>query len=343
MERNLPRKNFFYIYMELTAGFIAEQLHGQVVGDSTVTVRAAARIEQGKAGSLCFLANPKYEHYIYTTKASVVLVNDSFVPSQEITATLIRVPDAYQGIAQALALFTSAKKKKGREFPIYVSRKAKIGRKVYIGAHSYIAAHARIGNGAQIYPQVYIGEDVKIGVNTVLYPGVKIYHGCIIGDNCIIHANSVIGADGFGFAPTEDGSYKKIPQTGIVTIEDRVEVGANTTIDRATMGTTLIHQGVKLDNHIQVAHNVEIGENTVIAAHTGIAGSSKVGKQCMIGGQVGIAGHLEVADGTQIGAQTGVIGNVKGPNAVIFGTPAIDHSEYFRAYALFRKAARNKK
>ncbi len=328
--------------MELTAGFLAEQLHGQVVGDPNTIVRAAARIEQGKTGSLCFLANPKYEHYIYSTKASVVLVNDSFVPAQELKVTLVKVPDAYQAIAQALALFIQAKKKKGREFPVYVSRKAKIGRKVYIGAHTYVSPRARIGNGVQLYPQVYIGEDVTIGANSILYPGVKIYHGCVIGENCIIHANAVIGADGFGFAPADDGSYKKIPQTGIVTLEDNVEVGANTTIDRATMGTTLIHKGVKLDNHIQVAHNVEIGENTVIAAQTGIAGSSKVGKHCMIGGQVGIAGHLEVADGTQVGAQAGIVGAVKGPDAVLFGTPAIDHREYFKAYALFRKAARQK-
>lgn len=327
--------------MEITAQEIARHLQGTIVGDALATVTGVARIEQGKKGTLCFLANPKYEHYLYTTQASVVLVNKSFEITKPVSATLVLVDDAYEAIAQTLALFSSRKKKRGRGVPVSISRRAKIGRKVYIGAFSYIGKGARVGNGAQIYPQVYVGENVQIGEDTILYPGVKVYNGCVIGARCIVHANAVIGSDGFGFAPTADGSYMKIPQTGIVTIEDDVEIGANTVVDRATMGTTLIHRGVKLDNLIQIAHNVEIGENTVMAAHAGVAGSAKIGKDCRIGGQVGIAGHLRVGDGVQIGAQAGVIGDIE-DKAVLFGTPAIDHREYFRAFALFRKAAKRK-
>lgn len=329
--------------MDLTAGTIAGHLNGEVIGDENTIVKGVSRIEQGKPGTLCFLANLKYERYVYDTRASVVLINRSFVPSGEIPATIIKVDNAYEAIAQVLGFFSNKKLKKGKEFPCTISRKVSIGKKVYIGSHTYIGKYSKIGNGAQIYPQVYIGENVQIGANTVLYAGVKVYDGCIIGANCVIHANAVIGADGFGFAPTADGKYRKIPQTGIVTIEDDVEIGANTTVDRATMGTTLIKRGVKLDNLIQVAHNVVIDEDTVIAAQTGIAGSSKVGKHCMIGGQVGIVGHVIVADNTQIGAQAGVISTVKEENRVLLGMPAIDHMDYMRAYAQFRKSGKQKK
>lgn len=326
--------------MEFTAAELAEHLSGEVVGNASASAKSVARIEQGKPGTVCFLANPKYEHFIYTTKASIILINKSFEPTQEVSATLVRVDDAYQAVAQVLGLFCEKKTRKGKEFPCFISRRARIGRKVYVGAHAYIGKKARIGDGAQIYPQVFIGDNVQIGEGTVLYPGVKVYEGCIIGNHCIIHANAVIGSDGFGFAPAPDGSYKKIPQTGIVTLEDNVEVGANTVIDRATMGTTLICKGVKLDNLIQVAHNVVIGENTVIAAQSGIAGSSKIGKHCMLGGQVGVSGHLTVADNVQVCAQTGIIGNIKEPGIVLMGMPAIEHSQYMKAYALFRKAAK---
>ncbi|MFA7552257.1 MAG: UDP-3-O-(3-hydroxymyristoyl)glucosamine N-acyltransferase [Bacteroidales bacterium] len=329
--------------MELTAGIIADHLHGEVMGDPDTVVTGVARIEQGKPGTACFLANPKYEKYLYTTKASVVLINRDFVPSAKILATLVKVDNAYTAVAVLLGLFSSEKKKKGWEFPHSIARKASIGKKVYIGAHSYIGKRARIGNGAQIYPQVYIGENVKIGAGTVLYPGVKIYDDCIIGENCIIHANAVIGSDGFGFAPASDGSYRKIPQTGNVVIEDNVEIGGNTVIDRATMGSTIIRCGVKLDNLIQIAHNVEVGENTVMAAQSGIAGSTHVGANCMVGGQAGIVGHLTVAARTQIGAQAGVIGSVKEEGNILLGMPAIDHSQFMRAYALFRKSGKKDK
>lgn len=324
--------------MELTAGMIADHLKGEVIGDRDVVVTGVARIEQGKAGTACFLANLKYEKFLYDTKASVVLINRDFVPSAEVRATLVKVDDAYSAVAALLAMFTTQKKKKGWEFPHSISRKASIGRKVYIGAHSYIGKRARIGNGAQIYPQVFIGDNVRIGAGTVLYPGVKVYDDCIIGDNCIIHANAVIGSDGFGFAPTSDGTYRKIPQTGNVIIEDNVEIGANTVVDRATMGSTIIRRGVKLDNLVQIAHNVEVGENTVMAAQSGIAGSTHLGPNCMIGGQAGIVGHLRIPARTQLGAQTGVIGPVKEEGSILLGMPAIDHKIFMRAYARFKRS-----
>ena len=326
--------------MELTAGIIAGHLQGEVKGDPDVIVKGVARIEQGKPGTACFLANPKYEKYLYTTGASAVLVNRDFVPTGKVSATLIRVDDAYAAAAALLGLFASVKKKKGWEFPHSISRKASIGRKVYIGAHSYIGKRARIGNGAKIYPQVDIGEHVRIGAGTILYPGVKVYDDCTIGDNCIIHSNAVIGSDGFGFAPSADGTYRKIPQTGNVIIEDNVEIGANTVIDRATMGSTIIRSGVKLDNLIQIAHNVEVGENTVMAAQSGIAGSTRVGAGCMIGGQAGIVGHLTVAARTQVGAQAGVIGSVKQEGSILLGMPAFDHGQFMRAYAHFKKSGK---
>ncbi len=328
--------------MEVSAKVIAEHVGGEVVGNPDITVSSVARIESGKPGTLCFLANPKYEHYIYTCKASIVLINKSFEPKEEISATQIRVDNAYEAIASVLGLFESMKssRRRGVSCTAHIAWSARRGKRVYVGPHAYIGRKSRIGDDTQIYPQVYVGDNVTIGKNCIIYPGVRIYNGSIIGNNCIIHANAVIGSDGFGFAPTEDGSYKKIPQTGIVTIEDDCEIGANTVIDRSTMGTTLIEKGVKLDNLIQIAHNVVVGSNTVIAAQTGIAGSTKIGKNCMLGGQVGIAGHLNIANGTTFAAQSGVLGDIKEEGKTVMGSPAIDHKEYIRAYVIFRKNAR---
>lgn len=325
--------------MELTAQTIADYLKGEVVGDSNTKVKSVARIEQGKAGDLCFLANPKYENFIYSTKASIVLVNKSFEPKESISATLVKVDDAYQSVASILGLFNSMKSatKSGRSWRASIAFSTKLGKGSYVGAGAFIGKKSIIAAGAQIHPQVFIGDNVSIGENTVLFPGVRIYNGCVIGANCIIHSNVVIGSDGFGFAPSPDGSYKKIPQTGNVVIEDDVEIGANTTIDRATMGSTIIRKGVKLDNLIQIAHNVEIGENTVIAALTGVAGSAKVGKDCQIGGQVGISGHITIPDNTRIGAQAGIMSSVKNSGETLLGSPAFDAKEYFRAYSVFKK------
>lgn len=323
--------------MEYTAAEIAAYLHGTVEGDPQVKVTAFNKIEEGKPGGISFLANPKYTPYIYTSKASVVLVNRDFVAEKPVQATLIRVDDAYACLAKLMQMTFAYRPKKGRkERKCMVSRSARLGKGVYVGSFAYIGEHACIGNNSQIYPQVFIGENVKIGEDCIIYPGVKIYHDCVIGNRCILQAGCVIGADGFGFAPQEDGSYKKIPQTGNVVLEDDVEICANTCIDRATMGSTLIHKGVKLDNLIQIAHNVEVGENTVMAAQTGIAGSTKVGKQCMFGGQSGVAGHLQICDGTTLGAQTGVIGSIKNSEKPFLGTPAMEVRSYLRSYALFK-------
>lgn len=330
--------------MEVSAKVIAEHLGGEISGDPDVKVSSVAKIESGRPGTLCFLANPKYEHYLYTCKASIILINKSFEPKQDVAATLIRVDDAYQAVASLLNLLNSMKsaRKRGRKLSARVAWSARLGKKVYVGHHACIGKKASIGDGTMIYPLVYVGERVTIGRNCIIYPGVKIYSGCRIGDNCIIHANAVIGSDGFGFAPVGDGSYKKIPQTGIVTIEDDCEIGANTVVDRSTMGTTLIMKGVKIDNLVQVAHNVTIGPNTVIASQAGIAGSSKIGASCMIGGQVGISGHLNIADRTTLAAQCGVIGDIKEEGKVLLGSPAIDHLDYMRAYAVFRRNGRRK-
>ena len=325
--------------MELTAQAIADHLNGTVIGNPEAKVSTVARIEQGKSGSLCFLANPKYENYLYTTKASVVLVNRSLIPTQPVEATMVQVDDAYQAIASLLELFNTMKdaRRRGRSWRACIAWSAKCKKDSWVGAGATVGKRSVIGEGAQIHPQVFIGDYVTIGENSVIFPGVRIYNGCKIGSNCIIHANVVIGSDGFGFAPTPDGSYKKIPQTGNVVIEDDVEIGAGTTIDRATMGSTIIRKGVKLDNLIQIAHNVEIGENTVIAALAGIAGSAKVGRNCQIGGQVGIAGHITIADNTKIGAQAGIMSTVKREGEVLLGSPAIDAREYMKAYAIFKK------
>ncbi|MEG0518213.1 MAG: UDP-3-O-(3-hydroxymyristoyl)glucosamine N-acyltransferase [Bacteroidales bacterium] len=325
--------------MEVTAERIAQHFNGEIVGNPNVKVSSVAKIESGKPGNICFLANPKYEHHLYTCKATIIIINKDFLPKEPIEPTLILVDNAYEAVASLLDLLNSLKRanRSGRAFSSKCAWSSKIGKGAYVGDFSYVGKKSKIGKGTQIYAQVYVGHDVTIGDNCILYPGVKIYDGCKIGNNCILHSNVVIGSDGFGFAPKQDGSYKKIPQTGIVTIEDDVEIGANSVVDRATMGTTIIGKGTKLDNLIQVAHNVEIGSNTVIAAQTGIAGSAKVGSSCQIGGQVGIAGHITVADRTNIGAQAGVLGNIKKEGEILLGTPAIDYKQYLKAYAIFRK------
>lgn len=325
--------------MEVTAERIAAHFNGEIIGDPNVKVSTVAKIESGKRGAICFLANPKYKHYLEGCKASIVIINREFKPDHEIEPTLIVVDNAYEAVASLLDLLNSLKRanRRGRSWRAKCAWSSRISRSAYIGAFSFVGRKSTVGAGTQVYEQVYIGHNVTIGRNCILYPGVKIYEGCKIGDNCILHSNVVIGSDGFGFAPTEDGSYKKIPQTGIVTIEDNVEIGANTTVDRATMGTTIIKKGVKLDNLIQIAHNVEIGENTVIASQTGVAGSAKVGKSCMIGGQVGISGHITIADKTSIGAQAGIMGNIKKEGEILLGSPAFDYKTYLRCYAAFKK------
>lgn len=323
--------------MEFTAKQIAELIHGSIEGDENAKINTFAKIEEGKKGAISFLSNPKYTHYIYETESSVVLVNNDVVLEKPTNATLIRVENAYECVAQLLQIYESMKpKKSGIDSLAFVSPSAKIGEDCYIGAFAYVGDNAEIGDGCQIYPHAVIYDNVKIGNNSTLYPNVSIYHDCKIGNNVVIHSGTVIGADGFGFAPNADG-YDKIPQIGIVTIEDDVEIGANTCVDRSTMGSTYIRKGVKLDNLIQIAHNAEVGENTVMAAQVGVAGSTKVGKWCMFGGQVGMAGHISIADGTQVGAQAGITNTVKKADAPIIGSPAIDAKAYMKAYAVYRR------
>jgi UDP-3-O-[3-hydroxymyristoyl] glucosamine N-acyltransferase len=323
--------------MEFTAKQISGLLGGKVEGDENTRVDRLSKIEEGQPGSLSFLANPKYTHFIYSTKASLVIVNDDFVAEQPVNITLIRVPNAYESFVKLLEIYNQIQlDKKGIEQPSYISSTAKVGSDVYIGAFAYIGNNVVLGNNVKIYSQVYIGDNVTVGDNTTLFAGVKVYSDCVIGKNCTLHAGTVIGADGFGFTPNASNDYKKVPQIGNVIIEDHVEIGANTSIDRATLGSTIIHKGVKLDNLIQVAHNVEIGENTVIAAQTGIAGSTKIGRDCMIGGQVGFAGHLTIADKVKIAAQSG-IGHNLAEGEVVQGSPAFNIGDYKRTYVLFRK------
>jgi UDP-3-O-[3-hydroxymyristoyl] glucosamine N-acyltransferase len=324
--------------MEFTAATIAGFLKGEIEGNPDIKVNTIAKIEEGIEGALSFLANPKYEHYIYETKSSVVLVNRSFVPSASIGATLIRVENSYEAFASLLRLVDQARpRKKGIHPTAIIETSAKVGSDVFIGPYAYIGENCVIGDGCSIYPHVYIGDNTRLGNSCTLNPGVKIYHDCLLGEGCIIHAGSVIGSDGFGFAPQSDNEFMKIPQLGNVVLEDHVEIGANVTIDRATMGSTIIRKGVKLDNLIQIGHNVEVGENTVMAAQTGISGSTKIGKNCMFGGQVGLAGHLKIADGTKIGAQGGILGDVKEENTVILGSPAIELKQYLRSTVVFKK------
>jgi UDP-3-O-[3-hydroxymyristoyl] glucosamine N-acyltransferase len=324
--------------MEFTAATIAGFLKGEVEGDPEIVVNAVAKIEDGHPGALSFLANPKYEHYIYSTKSSVVLVNRSFVPSSRVQATLIRVENAYDSFASLLKLVDQARpRKSGIHSTAVIESSAKIGKDVYIGAYAYIGENCIVGEGCSVYPHVYVGDNSKMGNNCTLNPGVTIYHDCILGEGVTIHAGTVIGSDGFGFAPQSETEFMKIPQLGNVIIEDHVEIGANVAIDRATMGSTIIHRGVKLDNLIQIGHNVEVGENTVMAGQTGIAGSTKVGKNCMFGGQVGISGHVKIADGTKIGAQSGIPSDVKKENSILLGYPAIDHKDFLRCAVIYKK------
>jgi UDP-3-O-[3-hydroxymyristoyl] glucosamine N-acyltransferase len=331
--------------MEFTAQAVATFLQGEVEGNPETKVSDVSKIEEGKPGTLCFLANPKYEKYLYTTGASIVIVNRDLKPSEPVNATLIRVDDSYKAFASLLELYNSFKPlKTGIEQPSSIAPSAKLGENVYIGAFSYISENATIGNNVKIYPQTYIGENVSIGENTIIFAGVRIYHECKIGSNCIIHSNSVIGADGFGFAPqSEDNNYKKIPQIGNVIIEDFVEIGAVATVDRATMGSTIIHKGVKIDNMVHIAHNVEIGENTVMAAQTGIAGSTKVGRDCMFAGQVGLAPHITVANGVKLGAKAGVNSSIKKENDIMIGAPAQNYSEFMKCFVVFRRLPELKK
>ena len=322
--------------MEFTAKQIAEMIGGRVEGNADATVNTFAKIEEGKEGAISFLSNPKYTHYLYDTQSSIVLVNDNLELEHPVSATLIRVPNAYEAVARLLQLYEQMKPRKtGIDALASVSPKATIGKDVYIGAFAVIGDGASIGDGTQIYPHTVVGDGVSIGQRCLLYPNVTIYQGCRLGNNVTIHAGSVIGADGFGFAPNTEG-YDKIPQIGIVVIEDDVEIGANTCVDRSTMGQTVIHRGVKLDNLIQVAHNCEVGENTVMSAQVGLAGSTKVGAWCMVGGQAGCAGHIKVADRTFIGAQCGVISNTKGQGQQLIGSPAMDPKTFFKSSAVMK-------
>jgi UDP-3-O-[3-hydroxymyristoyl] glucosamine N-acyltransferase len=325
--------------MEFSAEQIAEILKGEIIGQRTITVNGLAKIEEGRRGTLSFLSNPKYENYIYTTASSICIVNESFNPSKALpkTLTLIKVEDAYACFAKLLEVYSNLSKKQAViEQPTFVDESAKVAAGVYLGAFTYVGKNVEIGENCSIYPNTYLGDNVKIGKQTTLYSGVIVYDACTIGENCILHAGVVIGSDGFGFAPDEHGVYQKIPQIGNVIIEDNVEIGANSTIDRATMGSTIIRNGVKIDNLCQVAHNVEIGENTAMAAQVGIAGSAKIGKRVMIGGQAGISGHLEIADETKIVAQSGVPSSVK-KAITLMGSPSFPIDDYKRSFIGFRK------
>ncbi|SNR31845.1 UDP-3-O-[3-hydroxymyristoyl] glucosamine N-acyltransferase [Lutibacter agarilyticus] len=322
--------------MKFKASQIAEILEGEVIGDENAEVNQLSKIEEGENGSLTFLSNPKYTEYIYTTKATIAIVNKDFTPEKEIIATLIKVPDAYKAFSKLLEFYNQVKmNKSGIESPSYISDSSTIGENLYLGAFAYISNNVIIGNNVKIYPNAYIEDNVKIGDNTIIFAGAKIMSDTVIGNNCVINSGAIIGADGFGFAPNEKGEYSKVPQIGNVVIEDNVDIGAATTIDRATLGSTIIRKGVKLDNQIQIAHNVEIGKNTVIASQTGIAGSSKIGENCMLGGQVGIAGHLTVGNNVRIQAQSGIGRNIK-DNEVIQGSPAFGYSDWNRSYVYFK-------
>ncbi|PKH51678.1 UDP-3-O-(3-hydroxymyristoyl)glucosamine N-acyltransferase [Tenacibaculum sp. Bg11-29] len=323
--------------MKFTAKQIADILEGEVEGNPEAEVSKLSKIEEGTKGALSFLSNAKYNSYLYTTEASVVIVNESFKPEKELKTTLIKVNDAYQAFTKLLEFYNEVKNnKQGRENPHFIAGSASVGKNEYIGAFAYIGENVILGENVKIYPNTYIGDNTKIGDNTTVFAGVKIYSETIIGMNCKIHSGSVVGSDGFGFAPTESGEYKTIPQIGNVIIEDNVDIGANSTIDRATLGSTIIKKGVKLDNQIQVAHNVEIGENTVIASQTGIAGSTKIGESCMIGGQVGIVGHISIGNNVRIQAQSGIGKSIK-DNDVVQGTPAFGYSDYSKSYVYFKK------
>jgi UDP-3-O-[3-hydroxymyristoyl] glucosamine N-acyltransferase len=332
-----------YLYfwsMEFTVEQIAGILGGDVVGDTTAKVTGLSKIEEGQIGTLSFLANPKYEEHIYSTKASVVIVNRTFEPNTSLpeSCTLIKVDDAYACFAKLLEAYNQFRVKQPKiEQPSFVADSAKIGEGLYLGAFAYIGEDTTIGKDVKIYPSVYVGDNVTIGEGSVIYPGVKIYADCVVGKHCVIHAGAVIGADGFGFAPNQANEYNKVPQIGNVILEDFVEIGANSTVDRATLGSTILRKGVKLDNLVQIAHNVEVGENTVMAAQVGVAGSTKIGRDVMIGGQVGISGHIKIADKVKIAAQSGVPNNVKKEGDVLLGSPAIPLDDFKKSYFGFRK------
>lgn len=323
--------------MEFSAKQIAQMLEGRVEGNENAVVGKLCKIEEGEKGGLSFLANPKYNHYLYSTKASIVIINEDFEPEEEIKTTVIRVKDAYSCFAKLLEIYNQYRlNKNGISSLAFIDKQAEIAEDVYVGEFAVISKGAKIGKGSKIYPHVYIGDDVKIGENVTLFAGVRIYHDTVIGNNCILHSGAVLGADGFGFAPLADGTFKKIAQIGNVVIEDDVEIGANATIDRATMGSTKVMKGTKIDNLCQLGHNVVIGQSTAMAAQTGVAGSTKIGSNCFIGGQVGFSGHIKVGDRCSIGAQAGIISDIK-DEARIIGSPAIDAKTYMKSYVYFRK------
>jgi UDP-3-O-[3-hydroxymyristoyl] glucosamine N-acyltransferase len=322
--------------MEFSAKQIAEYIQGVIEGDENATVHTFAKIEEGIPGAISFLSNPKYTHYIYDTESSIVLVNKDFVPEKEVKATLIKVNNAYESLAKLMTLYEQSQPKRTGIDPLaYVAPTAKIGKDVYLAPFACVGDNAEIGDGTELHPHATVGRGAKVGKNCILYTNCNVYHDCRVGNNCILHSGCVIGADGFGFAPSPEG-YEKIPQIGIAILEDNVEVGANTCIDRATMGATIIRKGVKLDNLIQIAHNVEVGSNTVMASQVGIAGSTKVGEWCMFGGQVGLAGHIKIGNKVNLGAQSGVPGSLKDGQALI-GTPPIEMKNYFKSSVLFKK------
>ncbi len=324
--------------MEFTISQIAAILQGEIDGNGQEKVNTIGKIQDAQKGAITFLSNPKYENYIYTSEASAVIVKKDFVPTKSVKPILIKVDDPYSSFTRLLEEYDkiASYSKVGIEEPAYIATNATVGEKIYRGAFSYIGSNVKIGNNVKVYPQAYIGDHVTIGDNCILYSGAKIYANTVIGNNCIIHSGVIVGSDGFGFAPQQDGTYKKIPQLGNVIIRDNVEIGANTVIDCATLGSTIIDAGVKLDNLIQIAHNVEIGTNTVIASQTGISGSTKIGKNCIIAGQVGLVGHIEIADRVTLAAKTGLAKSVKKEGSVKFGYPAMDHKEYLKCHAIFR-------
>ena len=331
--------------MEFSINDVAIMLNGEVIGDGSEKVHRIDTLQEGKKGGICFLANPKYEPYIYTTEATAVLVRRDFIPKKQIHTTLIKVDDPYSSFTSLLEEYQKfiSEQKSGIENPSYIGENSVVGENIYRGAFSYIGNHVTIGNNVKIYPHVYIGDHVKIGDHTIIYPGAKIYERTVIGKSCTIHAGAVLGSDGFGFAPQPDGSFKTIPQIGNVVLGDHVNIGANTAIDRATFESTIIETGAKLDNLIQVAHNVVIGSNTVIAAQAGISGSSKIGKNCMIAGQVGIIGHLTIADKVVLAAQTGIISSIENEGEVRLGSPSMERMKYLKSYSVFRDLPELKK
>ena len=324
--------------MQFTAAQISILLNGKIEGNADAVVSSFGKIEDAQQGQLTFLANPKYEDFLYTTNASIAIINNGYELRQRVKPTLIRVQDAYSAFAQLLSKYQemATQQLRGIQQPCYISPSAKLAEDVYVGAFSYIGDHVKVETGTKIFPNSFIGDNVIIGKNCMIHPGVKIYHDCILEDHVIIHAGTVVGSDGFGFAPQVDGSFKKVPQIGNVVIEDHVEIGANTTIDRATMGSTIIRSGAKLDNLIQIAHNVEVGNSTVIAAQAGVSGSTKIGNNVMIGGQAGLVGHIQIADGAKINAQSGVSKSMKEPYSAVTGSPAGDYTSALRSQAVFR-------